>query len=87
MDEWKARADLDRAVKADALLRDGILVEAFDALSAAYIEHWRDSAALDTAGREKLWQAVQIVGKVRTHLKTIIANGQMAAADLKEITG
>lgn len=86
IDEYKARADLDRATRADVLLRDELLVEAFEGLERLYIEHWKDSLALDAPGRERLWQAVQIVGKVRSHLKNVIANGTLAAADLKNLT-
>jgi hypothetical protein len=41
---------------------------------------------LDTEGRERLWQAVQIVGKVKGHLNHVLASGRLAAASLNELT-
>ena len=37
------------------------------------------------AGREKLFLAINIVGKVRDHLTSVIANGKLAQAELKEL--
>jgi len=37
------------------------------------------------AGREKLFLAINIVGKVRDHLNAVIANGKLAQAELKEL--
>lgn len=79
------RKDLDRAARAERLLSDELLTEAFMALEDAYIEHWRNSKVLDADGREKLWQAVQIVGKVRSHLERAINDGKFAAAELNKI--
>ena len=79
------RKDLDRAARADRLLSDELLTEAFMALEDAYIEHWRNSKVLDADGRERLWQAVQIVGKVRAHLAQVITDGKMAAAELNTL--
>ena len=36
--------------------------------------------ARDVDGRERLWQAVNIVGKVKDHLTTILNNGKLGAA-------
>lgn len=75
-----------RAARADALLRDELVQEAFKGLEAAYLGAWRATAIDDVAGREKLFLAVNIVGKVRDHLVRIIADGNLAQAELAEIT-
>jgi hypothetical protein len=36
-------------------------------------------------GREKLFLAINIVGKVRDHLASIVANGKLAQAELKKL--
>jgi hypothetical protein len=46
---------------------------------------WRATTIDDAAAREKLFLAVNIVGKVRDHLTAILANGKLAVAELKEL--
>lgn len=85
-DELKLRKDAERAAQAEELLKHPLLVEAFTELEASYINGWKSTPARDTEAREKLWQAVQIVGKVRTHLEHIAANGAMAKHELAKLT-
>jgi hypothetical protein len=72
-----------RAVRAEALLDDELLSEAFDTLEKSYIAAWRATTVDDALGREKLFLAVNIVGKVRDHLAGVVANGKLARAELK----
>ena len=74
-----------RAVRAEALLDDELLGEAFDTLEKSYIAAWRATTVEDVAGREKLFLAINIVGKVRDHLAGVLANGKLARAELKEL--
>jgi hypothetical protein len=74
-----------RAVRAEALVDDELLTEAFDALEKGYIAAWRATTIDDAAGREKLFLAINIVGKVRDHLASVVANGKLARAELKEL--
>lgn len=77
--------DTGHAVRARQLLEDELLVEAFKMLEEAYTLAWRSSLVNDTAAREKLFLAVNIVGKVRDHLKLAVTNGKLAQAELDEI--
>lgn len=74
-----------RAVRAKALLGDELLSESFDALEKSYIAAWRATTIDDAAGREKLFLAINILGKVRDHLAGVVANGKLARAELKEL--
>jgi len=74
-----------RAARAEALLDDELLSESFDALEKDYVAAWRATTVDDAAGREKLFLAINIVGKVRDHLAGIVANGKLARAELKEL--
>lgn len=74
-----------RAARAETLLDDELLSEAFDSLEKGYIAAWRATTIEDAAGREKLFLAINIVGKVRDHLASIVANGKLARAELKEL--
>lgn len=74
-----------RAAQAEALLDDELLSESFDALEKSYVAAWRATTIDDAAGREKLFLAINIVGKVRDHLADVVANGKLARAELKEL--
>jgi hypothetical protein len=75
-----------RSVRAQELLDNELLTEAFRGLEESYTAAWRASTIDDVAAREKLFLAINIVGKVRDHLNAIIANGRLAQAELKELT-
>ncbi|MGJ4884740.1 hypothetical protein [Bradyrhizobium sp. HKCCYLR1023] len=74
-----------RGTRAKALLDDELLAGAFDVLEASYSAAWRQTQIDDVAGREKLFLAINIVGKVRNHLGAIVANGKLAEAELREL--
>ena len=84
-DETALVRDMARGDRARALLESELLAEAFEALPKAYFDGWRNSPPRDTDGREKLWQAAQIVGLVRNHLEAVMANGGLAKRELDEI--
>lgn len=74
-----------RATRAQQLLDDELFAEALTGLERAYIEGWKAAAARDTDARERFWQAVQIVGKIKGHFETIIRDGKVAKKDLEDI--
>lgn len=84
-DEASLNETAARGVRAEGLLDNELLAGAFTALEASYISAWRATAIDDSAGREKLFLAINIVGKVRDHLASIVANGKLAQAELKEL--
>lgn len=74
-----------RAARAQALLGNELLQEAFDGLEQSYTLAWRSTNIDDVSAREKLFLAINIVGKVRDHLNTVVSNGKLAASELKQI--
>jgi hypothetical protein len=74
-----------KALRAQQLLDNELLSEAFKELEENYTAAWRATTIDDFAAREKLFLAINIVGKVRDHLSAIIANGKLAQAELKEL--
>jgi hypothetical protein len=74
-----------KAVRAQELLDNELLTEAFTTLEENYTSAWRATVIDDVAGREKLFLAITIVGKVRDHLNDVFANGKLAQAELKEL--
>jgi hypothetical protein len=85
MDETKLGEAAAKAVRAQDLLDSELLSEAFKGLEDSYTEAWRATGIEDVAAREKLFLAVNIVGKVRDHLTSVVTNGKLAQAELKEL--
>jgi len=85
IDENKLTKDTARAVQAESLANSELLNEAFAGLESAYIEAWRLTKIEDVNGREKLFLAINVVGKVKQHLHTILNDGKLAAAQLREL--
>jgi hypothetical protein len=77
--------DVSRAGQARALLDNELLGSAFAALERSYLEAWRASHVDDCAAREKLFLAVNIVGKVRDQLARVVADGTLAQRELKQL--
>lgn len=74
-----------KGARAERLLSDELVAEAFEAIERDYLDAWKKTGARDTEARERLWQAYQIAGKVRTHLLSVAANGKLAQKELEEI--
>lgn len=85
-DEDKLLAAANRASRAKALLEDPLLKETFERLDAEYVKAWRESDARDDDARHRLWQAINLIGKVRDHLGIVLANGNLAQAQINQLT-
>ncbi|MDP1868269.1 hypothetical protein [Bradyrhizobium sp.] len=85
-DENRLEQAAARAVRAQQLLDDEILSEAFALLEENYTAAWRATTIDDVGAREKLFLAINVVGKVRDHLGVVVANGKLAKAELKELS-
>lgn len=84
-DESPLDADLRKGHAATQLLGNALLIESFDTLRADYLKAWEATGARDTDARERLWQAYQIVGKVRTHLAHVASNGNLAQKQIDDV--
>jgi hypothetical protein len=85
MSEDKLQAAISRGARAQALLENQLLQDAFEKLEDDYIAAWKTWPAADAAGRERLWQAVNVLGKVRDHLARIVADGKLAQRELNDL--
>jgi hypothetical protein len=83
--ETKLSADLARRARAEALMADALLQEAFVRLEERYLDEWRVSQFRDTDARERLWQAVNILRKVKDHLAKIVADGRLAQREIDQL--
>src|SRR5882762_8596176 len=84
-DENRLDQAATRAVRAQELLNNELLGDAFGTLEESYLSAWRATTIEDVSGREKLFLAINIVGKVRDNLISVVSNGSMAEAELKAL--
>jgi hypothetical protein len=84
-DEIALQKQVNRGQKANSLVDNDLLKEAFEALEKSYIEFWRQTKPEDSLAREKAFIAINIVGKVRDHLHAVIQNGKLATAELNKL--
>jgi len=82
-DESKLGEAIHRGYQAEIELQR--TAEAFATMKADYLKAWEATPLRDTEGRERFWQAVQIVGIVQNHLASVMANGRVAERDLKHL--
>lgn len=85
MDELKERRALEQGARAQGLLDNPLLHEAFAALEARYLSEWRNSMLDDVVGRERFWLAVCTIGHVRAHLQQIAAGGRLSEVQLQSL--
>lgn len=85
-DEQRLNRDITRRAQAEQLVGNELLQEAFARLEDRYIAEWRVCQFRDTDARERLWQAVNILGKVKDHLGKIVADGKLAQREIDELT-
>lgn len=81
MNEGKLREEQSRGERAKALMRDPLILEAFDKLEDRYVEAWKDSSSSQDE-RETLFQMYQALMVVRGHLSEVIETGDLAKLEL-----
>ena len=84
MDEIKAQKAVSRAAQATALMQSELLQEAFKTMEADYIDFWKLTPVRDQDARERVWNAIQVIGKVKGHLQKVLDDGKLAKRDLDE---
>ena len=71
MNEGKAREAINRASKAEALLKNELLQEGFDYLETQFIEAWRNSEVTDNESRERLYQLLKNLEALKGYFNTV----------------
>ncbi|WP_324807209.1 hypothetical protein SH584_11460 [Sphingomonas sp. LY29] len=70
----------DRISRAQRLIDDPLLKEAFENVRASAIAVWQQTKADDVKGREMAWLTVKVVNRVEGELQSIIDGGKIAAS-------
>jgi hypothetical protein len=76
-----------RGNRAQRLLDDDMLAEAFAKLEQEYIAQWRNTEFRDQDARERLWWAARVVAKVREHLLIVAKNGEITEREMRSLHG
>lgn len=83
MNEPKLRGDVDRAARAEALLRDPLIVEAFESLETQFVSAWKESAINDAEARENIYRLLQALDALKGHFRQVLEDGKLAKERLK----
>lgn len=82
MNEGKAREDMARAEKAQAVLRNEIFIESFEYLETEFTNAWKQSALKDTDARERLYLLCQNLEALKSYIHKVVEDGKMAKATI-----
>lgn len=74
-----------KAARAQSLLGNELLNEAFSSLKAQYSSDLLKTTADQSAARERFYLAHRVVVEVERHLYIILQDGKLAAAELKQL--
>jgi hypothetical protein len=77
--------DISRGARAEQLLNDPLLQEAFTSVRNGIVETWEAAPLRDTQGAHELKLMLKLLGDLRTVLEMTVADGKMAAVKLKEL--
>ena len=77
------QADIDRGHKAQKLLDDPILDQAFRDVETAIHERWAECPLRDKEGAHELKLQLKLLSDVRANLERAVADGQLAAHELE----
>jgi len=85
MNEGKAREQMARAEKAQAVLRNEIFIESFEYLETEFTNAWKQSALGDTEARERLYMLCQNLEALKGYIHKVVEDGKMAKVSLDEL--
>lgn len=83
----KAEFEIARGERANQLLSDPLLSEAFEIVEQELVNQWQNSPARDAEGREKLFLTLKCLHRAKAHLTSVLETGVMAKATLAQRAG
>ena len=67
-----------RERRAQLLIDDELLKEAFDVLKEDLMNRWSNSGSTDLEARESIWLAMRLLDRIHGHINSIVETGHMA---------
>lgn len=83
-EEGKRREERDRGARAQAILRDPLVVEALETLEKQYISAWKESPNRDEEGRERIYLLMKSLEVFKAHLVSVVETGKLADKQLSQ---
>lgn len=77
-DELKLAKENDRGIRAETLLKDDLIIEAFATLKENYQKEIFKTKLNDDEGRKHLWLSYNTIEKVEKHLQEVMLTGKLA---------
>ena len=81
----KLNSDVAHGEKAQALLRNEILQEAFEFLEKQYHEAWANSSLDQKDPREKVFMMLTTLKAVKQHIENVVTDGKLADDTLNQL--
>ena len=69
--------DQERELRAQRLLDDPLLNEAFTMLREDLLNRWNVSGSKEVEARESIWLAMRLLDRVHSHITSIVESGHM----------
>ena len=69
--------DQERDLRAQRLLDDPLLNEAFTTLREDLLNRWNASGSTEVEARESIWLAMRLLDRVHSHITSIVESGRM----------
>ena len=66
-----------RESRAQSLIDDELLKEAFDVLKKDLMNRWSNSGSTDLEARESIWLAMRLLDRIQGHVTSVIETGHM----------
>jgi hypothetical protein len=79
----KLETQIRQAKRAQVLLNDPLLKQAFEDLLETYRQEIFNTNFADDEKRRSLWMAFNMLDKIRGHLQSIMESGKLAQKDLE----
>ncbi len=73
---------VSRGARAEILLKDDILVEAFETVGKELRRLWLATGAAECAERERLWFMIKLMDSVKSTIEEVVVSGKLAQAEL-----
>ena len=67
----------ERLGRANSLINDPLLNEAFDVLKEDLMNRWNHSGSTDLEARESIWLAMRLLDRIHGHIQSIVDTGHM----------
>jgi len=80
----KLSQEIRRSDKAKQILENPIFKESLEELKKLYTQSLFNTGAKETDTREKLWLAVNVLGKVEQHIQQVLDTGKLARKQLED---